>query len=106
MPKITYVDYNGTPRTVDVQSGMSVMEGAVYNSVPGIDANCGGACACATCHVYVDEHWLPKLPQPSDVEASMLEFTCGPQANSRLACQLRVSEELDGLIVKTPASQS
>jgi 2Fe-2S ferredoxin len=106
MPKITYVDYSGTARTVDVKSGVSVMEGALHNSVPGIDANCGGACACATCHVYVDERWLAKLPHSSDVEASMLEFTCDPQANSRLACQLLVSEELDGLIVTTPASQT
>jgi 2Fe-2S ferredoxin len=105
MPKITYVDYSGTVRTVDVKSGMSVMEGALHNSVPGIDANCGGACACATCHVYIDERWLPKLAQPSDVEASMLEFASDSQANSRLACQLCVSEELDGLIVRTPASQ-
>jgi len=106
MPNITYVDYSGTARTVDVKSGMSVMEGALHNSVPGIEANCGGACACATCHVYVDERWLAKLPRSSDVETSMLEFTCDPQANSRLACQLLVSEELDGLIVTTPASQA
>ena len=105
MPKITYVDCSGAERTVEVASGMSVMEGALRHSVPGIDANCGGACACATCHVYVDDHWLPKLPQPSDVEASMLEFTRDPRANSRLACQLKLSEELDGLVIRTPESQ-
>jgi 2Fe-2S ferredoxin len=105
MPKITYVDHNGIARTVEVKNGASVMEGAVHNSVPGIDADCGGACACATCHVYVDENWLSKLPERSELEASMVESACAVQANSRLSCQIRVSEELDGLIVTTPASQ-
>ena len=99
MPKITYIDRDGGGWTVAVENDTSVMEGAVGNSVPGIDAVCGGACACATCHVYVHEDWLPKLPVPSETETSMLEFACEVRANSRLACQIRVTEEMDGLIV-------
>ena len=106
MPKITYVDVDGRSRTVDLAEGVSVMEGAVLNGVPGIEAVCGGACSCATCHVYVEPQWLERLPEPAELETAMLEFASGTQANSRLACQLRVTAGLDGLIVRTPKSQS
>ena len=105
MPKITYVEFDGTGHPVNVANGISVMEGAVKSSVPGIDADCGGACACATCHVYVDEQWLEKVGQPSAIETSMLEFAENVHANSRLSCQINVVSELDGLIVRMPESQ-
>ena len=105
MPKIRYIDDNGTERVVDVPVGWSVMEGAVKNLVPGIDADCGGACACATCHVYVDPAWVGKLPPKQDMEETMLDFAQAPKANSRLSCQLKVTPDLDGLTVKTPKSQ-
>jgi 2Fe-2S ferredoxin len=105
MPKITYIAHDGSARTVDVPVGWTVMEGAVKNRIPGIDADCGGACACATCHVYVDAAWLGKLPPREDMEQSMLDFAQEPKANSRLSCQLKVSEALDGLVVMTPKSQ-
>jgi 2Fe-2S ferredoxin len=106
MPKITYVDVDGRSRTVDIAEGVSVMEGAVLNGVPGIEAVCGGACSCATCHVYVEPQWLERLPEPAELETAMLEFASGTQSNSRLSCQLRVTTGLDGLIVRTPKSQS
>ncbi len=105
MPKIKYIEHNGKERDVEVPTGWSVMEGAVKNRVPGIDADCGGACACATCHVYVDPEWLPKLPKQQEMEVSMLDFADDVRPNSRLSCQIKVKPELDGLIVRTPKSQ-
>ncbi|MEQ8746653.1 2Fe-2S iron-sulfur cluster-binding protein [Pyruvatibacter sp.] len=105
MAKITYVEHDGTEHVVDVDNGLSVMEGAVNNLVPGIDADCGGACACATCHVHVDEKWLSKLDPKEDMEQTMLDFAPEVQENSRLSCQIKVSDELDGMIVRMPESQ-
>jgi 2Fe-2S ferredoxin len=105
MPKITYIEHNGKTHTVDVPAGWTVMEGAVKNRVPGIDADCGGACACATCHVYVDAAWREKLPAKKDMEQSMLDFAQDVLPESRLSCQLKVTPELDGLVVRTPKSQ-
>ncbi|HEX3945070.1 MAG TPA: 2Fe-2S iron-sulfur cluster-binding protein [Rhizomicrobium sp.] len=105
MPKIKYIEHNGQPHEADVPVGWSVMEGAVKNLIPGIDADCGGACACATCHVYVDPVWQEKLPPKSDMEETMLDFAQELQPNSRLSCQIKVTPELDGLVVCTPKSQ-
>ena len=105
MAKITYIQFDGTENVVDVKPGLSVMEGAVKNNVPGIDADCGGACACATCHCYVDEAWLDKTGERSAMEESMLDFAANVEPNSRLSCQIKVSDELDGLIVRLPESQ-
>ena len=105
MAKITYIEHDGTEHTVDVKPGQSVMEGAVKNNIPGIDADCGGACACATCHVYVDEAWLAKTGSSTAMEESMLDFAEGVEPNSRLSCQINVTEQLDGLIVRMPESQ-
>jgi ferredoxin, 2Fe-2S len=105
MPKITYVEHNGTEHVIDVKPGLSVMEGAVKNNIPGIDADCGGACACATCHVYVDEAWTAKAGTKSAMEESMLDFAENVQDNSRLSCQIKVTDQLDGLIVRMPESQ-
>ena len=105
MPKITYIDESGTKREVEVPTGWSVMEGAVKNLVPGIDADCGGACACATCHVYVDKEWLEKLAPKSEMEETMLDFAQDVQSGSRLSCQIKVTPELDGLVVRVPKSQ-
>ena len=105
MAKITYIEHNGTEHVIDVANGLSVMEGAVNNMVPGIDADCGGACACATCHCYVDEAWLAKTGEIGDMEETMLDFAEGRHENSRLSCQIKVSDELDGLIVRLPESQ-
>ena len=105
MAKITYIQFDGTEQSVDVRPGLSVMEGAVKNNVPGIDADCGGACACATCHVYVDEAWRAKTGAASAMEESMLDFAEEVQPNSRLSCQIKVSDALDGLVVKMPESQ-
>ncbi len=105
MPKIKYIDQSGKERVVEVPLGGSVMEGAVKNLVPGIDADCGGACACATCHVYVDPAWLEKLPAKEEMEETMLDFAQDVRPNSRLSCQLKVTEELDGLVVTTPKDQ-
>jgi ferredoxin, 2Fe-2S len=107
MPKVTYIEFNGTPHEVEVPVGLSVMKGAVNNGVPGIDADCGGECACATCHVYVDEAWLGRtgLPVPGSMEESMLSFAALKEANSRLSCQIAMSEALDGLIVRLPEGQ-
>jgi 2Fe-2S ferredoxin len=103
--KITYIEFDGTEHTVEVKTGLSVMEGAIKNRVPGIDADCGGACACATCHVYVDEAWREKTGSPSAMEESMLDFADNVEPNSRLSCQIKVTDALDGLIVRTPQSQ-
>ena len=105
MPKITYVESNGATHTVDVREGLSVMEGAVENLVPGIVADCGGACACATCHVYVDESWYSRLPPVQDLEADMLDFAWEPKERSRLSCQLIITADMDGLVVHVPEEQ-
>ena len=105
MAKITYVEFNGKEHVVDVKNGLSVMEGAVKNNIPGIDADCGGACACATCHVYVDQAWLDKTGSKSAMEESMLDFAENVEPNSRLSCQIKVSDDLDGLVVRMPQSQ-
>ena len=105
MAKITYIEFDETVHTVEVKTGLSVMEGAVKNNVPGIDADCGGACACATCHVYVDEAWRAAVGGASAMEESMLDFAEGVEPNSRLSCQIKVAPTLDGLVVRMPESQ-
>ena len=105
MAKITYIEHDGTEHTVEVKNGLSVMEGAIRNNVPGIDADCGGACACATCHVYVDENFAAETGRPSAMEESMLDFAENVEPNSRLSCQIKVTDELDGLRVTMPESQ-
>ena len=106
MPKITYKDTQGISRTIEVENGLSVMEGAIQNDIPGIDADCGGSMACATCHVYVDDKWFDKIPKVEDAEADMIDMAFEPKKNSRLSCQIIVSDELDGLIVTTPEKQT
>lgn len=105
MAKITYIEADGTEYTVDVKNGESVMQAAVDNDISGIVAECGGACACATCHCYIDEQWTDKIPSAKDLEQDMLECAAEPQDNSRLSCQITVTDELDGLIVRLPESQ-
>lgn len=105
MAKITYIEHNGTPHEVDVKTGLSVMEGAVKNNIPGIDGDCGGACACATCHVYVDEAWIEKVGQPSEMEEGMLDFATDLRPTSRLSCQIKLTAALDGLVLHTPENQ-
>ncbi len=105
MTKITFVDHEGTKRDVDAKPGQTIMEAAVANMIPGIDADCGGACACATCHVYVDENWLSKLKEKDEMEDSMLDFAEDVQDNSRLSCQIEITDELDGIVVTTPETQ-
>ena len=105
MAKITYVEFSGAEHVLDVKPGLSVMEGAVKNNVPGIAADCGGACACAPCHVYVDDAWREKTGEASAMEESMLDFAENVQPNSRLSCQIKVSDALDGLVVRMPESQ-
>ncbi len=105
MPKITYIDSTGSQKTIDVANGLSVMEGAVQNNIPGIDADCGGGMACATCHVYVKEEWFNKLPKIEDAEEDMIDMAFEPKKNSRLSCQIIVTDELDGLVVTTPSKQ-
>ena len=106
MPKITYIDDEGNSKTIEVENGLSVMEGAIQNNIPGIDADCGGSMACATCHVYVEEKWLNKLPKAEDAEVDMIDMAFEPKKNSRLSCQLIVTDELNGLTVTTPSKQS
>jgi len=106
MAKITYIEQDGSEHVVDVKSGLSVMQGAVNNNIRGIIAECGGACACATCHVYVDEAWREKTGTASVMEQSMLDFSENVEPNSRLSCQIKVSDDLDGLIVRMPEGQS
>ena len=106
MPKITYIDNEGNSKTIDVENGLSVMEGAIQNNIPGIDADCGGSMACATCHVYVEEKWLNKIQKAEEAEEDMIDMAFEPKKNSRLSCQLIVTDELDGLIVTTPEKQS
>ena len=105
MPKITFIDAAGESRSVDAQVGATVMETALRNSIPGIEAECGGACACATCHVYVAPEWTEKTGKASSMEEDMLDFAFEVRPNSRLSCQIKVSDELDGLVVTTPAKQ-
>ena len=105
MPKITYIENTGNSKTIEVANGLSVMEGAVQNDIPGIDADCGGGMACATCHVYVKEEWLDKLKKKEDGEEDMLDMAFEPNKFSRLSCQLLVSDELDGLTVSLPSKQ-
>lgn len=105
MAKITFIEHSGAVHEVEAKEGLSVMEAAVKNNVPGIDADCGGACACATCHVYVDAAWQSKTGEKSAMEESMLDFAENVEPNSRLSCQIKVSDALDGLIVRLPESQ-
>ena len=105
MPKITYIEHNGKTHVQEVPNGLSVMEGAVQNNIPGIDADCGGSCACATCHVYVDEKWFSKLPNKEDAEEDMLDMAFEPNKSSRLTCQITVIDDLNGLVVKMPSKQ-
>ena len=106
MPKITYIDSSGNKKIIEVAKGLTVMEGAIQNKIPGIDADCGGGMACATCHVYVKEEWLNKLKKTENGEQDMIDMAYEPKKNSRLSCQLIVSDELDGLEVTTPLKQS
>jgi 2Fe-2S ferredoxin len=106
MAKITFIESSGSSRTVDVDTGSTVMEAAIRNDVPGIEAECGGACACATCHVYVDDAWREKVGPPSPMEEDMLDFGFDVKENSRLSCQIKVTDELDGLVVRTPERQA
>jgi ferredoxin, 2Fe-2S len=106
MPQITFIEANGTSRTVEGELGATVMETAIRNAVPGIEAECGGACSCATCHVYVDAAWKGIVGGPSSMEEDMLDFAFDVRPNSRLSCQIKVRAELDGLVVETPAKQA
>ncbi|GGE51177.1 2Fe-2S iron-sulfur cluster-binding protein [Actibacterium pelagium] len=106
MAKITYIEHNGTEHTVDVASGLTVMEGARDNNIPGIEADCGGACACSTCHAYIDADWFRKLPGVEAMEEDMLDFAWNPEpGKSRLTCQIKVTDDLDGLVVRLPEKQ-
>ena len=105
MAKITYIEHTNKKHVIEVSNNMSVMEGAVQNNIPGIDADCGGAMACATCHVYVDEKWFDKLKKKDEGEEDMLDMAFKPNKFSRLSCQLIVSDELDGLVVRMPSKQ-
>ena len=106
MAKITYIEHSGKSHTIEVQNGLTIMEGAVQNNVPGIDADCGGSMACATCHVYVKEEWYDKLPKKEDGEEDMIDMAYEPNKFSRLSCQLIVSDELEGLVVNLPEKQA
>ena len=106
MPKITYIEHNGKSHIVEVQNELSVMEGALQNNIPGIDADCGGACACATCLIYVDKKWFDKIPEKTEAEQDMLDMAIEPNKFSRLSCQITVTDMLDGMVVKMPSKQS
>tara|TARA_A100000164_G_scaffold346431_1_gene347061 strand:+ start:148 stop:468 length:321 start_codon:yes stop_codon:yes gene_type:complete len=106
MPKINYIEHNGKLHKIEVANGLSVMEGAVQNDIPGIDADCGGSMACATCHVYVKEEWFDKLEKKEDGEEDMLDMAHEPNKFSRLSCQLIVTDKLDGLEVTIPKKQA
>ena len=106
MPKITYIDNQENSKTIDVDNGLTVMEGAIQNDIPGIDADCGGGMACATCHVYVKDDWFDKITTKEDGEEDMLDMAFEPKKNSRLSCQIIISDELDGLTVSIPSKQS
>jgi 2Fe-2S ferredoxin len=105
MPKITYIESSGKEHVIDAPVGQTVMEAAIKHAVPGIEADCGGACACATCHVYVDADWLARTGTRTDMEESMLSFAAVTQHNSRLACQIEMNDALDGIVVHLPAGQ-
>lgn len=105
MPRVTFIEFNGTPHEVDATAGVSLMRAAVDHNVPGIDADCGGACACATCHVYVQADWLARTGPRTEMEESMLSFAAVTQDNSRLACQIDMSDALDGIVVHMPEGQ-
>ena len=106
MPKITYIEHNEKSHVIEVPNGLSVMEGAVQNNIPGIDADCGGSCACATCHVYVDEKWFGKLPNKENAEEDMLDMAFEPNKFSRLGCQITVNNDLENMVVKMPSKQA
>ena len=106
MVKINFTDHTGTTRSVDVDAGATVMEAAIRNAIPGIEAECGGACACATCHVYVDEAWREKVCSPTPMEEDMLDFGYDVRPNSRLSCQIKVTDDLEGLTLTTPERQA
>ena len=106
MPKITYKDKDGNSKTIEVEKGLTVMEGAIQNDIPGIDADCGGSMACSTCHVYVEEKWFDKLPKVEDAEVDMIDMAYKPKKNSRLSCQIIVTDELNGIEVTTPEKQT
>ena len=106
MPKVTYISHDGKKNTVEVAAGLSVMEGALQNNIEGIDADCGGSMACATCHVYVPENWMDKIEKLQDAEQDMIDMAYEPKKNSRLSCQIIISDELDGLEVLMPVKQT
>jgi 2Fe-2S ferredoxin len=107
MPKVTYIEHNGTEHEIDLPDGWTLMQGATLNGIDGIEGECGGSCGCATCHVYVDEAFLSKLDAPRENEEEMLECTVSPrESNSRLGCQIKVTPELDGIVVRMPEAQS
>ena len=106
MPKISYIEHSGKKHTIEVENGLTVMEGAIQNNIPGIDADCGGSMACATCHVYVKEEWFNKLPKKEDGEEDMIDMAYEPSKYSRLSCQLTVSNDLEGLVVQLPEKQA
>jgi 2Fe-2S ferredoxin len=105
MVRITYIEQDGTEHVVEAEPGMTVMEAAVKNDVPGIEAECGGACSCATCHVYVDTDWSEATGEPEEMEEDMLDFAFDVRPNSRLSCQIKVTDKLDGLRVSVPEKQ-
>ncbi len=105
MAKITFIQPDGTSQTIDAEPGVTVMEAAKLNNIPGIEAECGGACACATCHVYVDEAWRAKTGTPASTEEDMLDFAFDVRPESRLSCQIKVTAVLDGLVLRVPAKQ-
>ena len=105
MPKVTYIESSGKKHEIEVDTGLSIMEGAVQNSIPGIDADCGGSCACATCHVYVNDEWSKKIPEIAEAEKDMLDFAFEPKKNSRLSCQLILEDIHNGIIVNLPRKQ-
>ena len=106
MTKINYKDFQGNTKTIQVENGLSVMEVAIQNEIPGIDADCGGSMACATCHVYVNDKWFNKIPKAEEAEVDMIDMAFEPKKNSRLSCQIIVSDELEGLEVTTPEKQT
>ena len=106
MTKVIYKDFRGNAKTIEVENGLSVMEGAIQNEIPGIDADCGGGMACATCHVYVKDEWLSKIPKAEDAEIDMIDMAYKPKKNSRLSCQIIVTDELNGIEVTTPEKQT
>ena len=106
MPKITYIEDNGKSHQIEVANGLTVMEGAIQNNIPGIDADCGGSMACATCHVYVKEDWFNRLPKKENGEEDMIDMAYEPNKFSRLSCQITVSDKIDGLVVQLPKKQA